>query len=90
MITRDMLSTATGYSKKQIEWRRQRYWREGRHYIVDPAGATMYNLEEIFLLERGSPRKMGSVSFDGTRGENVIPGRWTSPTREKGSPKLLE
>ena len=39
MLTKKGLIEATGYTDGQIKHRRERHWREGRHYIVDPAGA---------------------------------------------------
>lgn len=90
MLTKKGLIEATGYTDGQIKHRRERHWREGRHYIVDPAGAIVYDLEEIQRWQQASPRETASALSDTTQGENVLAGRWTSHTQERGSQELLE
>ena len=90
MLTKKGLIEATGYTDGQIKHRRERHWREGRHYIVDPAGAIVYDLEEIQRWQQASPRGTASALPPGRQCGHGYAGRRASHTRERASQELLE
>jgi len=56
IVTETKLTELTGYTKSEIKNRRQRHWIAGTHYVYDPAGKVVYNVQAITAWQKASLR----------------------------------
>ena len=81
IVTETKLTELTGYTKSEIKNRRQRHWIAGTHYVYDPAGKIVYNVEAIESWAlKGYKICMGAAKLDGRKTANSAPNCSTTHT----------
>tara|TARA_B100000575_G_C23064196_1_gene612686 strand:+ start:1030 stop:1311 length:282 start_codon:yes stop_codon:yes gene_type:complete len=81
IVTESKLTELTGYTSGEIKNRRQRHWQEGHHYYYDGGGKTVYDVKEIQIWQKGSPKNMADVVSTTNSTEFVTSNDYQSPTR---------